>query len=172
MTSFLKSKATTFTGLISAVGLAAALYAVPLVGGHEGEVLTTYTDPVGVSTVCYGDTDPGMAIPGVTYTREECLRSLERQLIAHAGPVVDCLGIDPERYPAQTAAFVSLAYNIGAGTFCRSTAAKRWRAGDHAGACEAITWWNKAGGRVLKGLVRRRADERALCLQGLGALSR
>jgi GH24 family phage-related lysozyme (muramidase) len=36
-----------------------------------------------------------------------------------------------------------------------------------AAACEALTWWNKAGGRVYRGLVDRRAEERDLCLEGL-----
>lgn len=153
--------------LAGIVGVAAAALLFVFVPTHEGEVLTTYYDPVNIATVCYGDTDPAMAIPGATYTQEECLQSLERQLIAHAEPVLDCLDIDPELYPNQTAAFVSLAYNIGTGAFCKSTVAKRWRAGDYAGACAAIEMWNKAGGKVLPGLVRRRADERRLCETGL-----
>ena len=149
--------------LAGIVGAAAAALLFVFVPTYEGEVLTSYKDPVGIWTVCYGDTDPAMAVPGAAYSRAECLRSLERQLIAHAAPVVDCLGIDPEAYPNQTAAFVSLAYNIGTGAFCKSTAAKRWRAGDYAGACAALEMWRYAKGRELPGLVRRRADERRLC---------
>lgn len=156
----------TLAGIVGATAAIILLSAVPT---HEGEVLTTYYDPVGVATVCYGDTDPAMAIPGVTYTREECLRSLERQLIAHAEPVLACApGI--ERSPEMTAAFVSLAYNIGTGAFCRSTAARRYRAGDYAGACVAVEMWTKAGGKTLPGLVRRRADERRLCERGISAM--
>jgi lysozyme len=155
--SGLKKSLAAVTGAVAAAIL---LNAVPR---WEGEVLTTYYDPVGIATVCYGDTDPAMAVPGATYTREECLRSLELQLIVHAGPVIECLGIDPGAYPHQTAAFISLAYNIGVPAFCRSTAARRWRAGDRAGACAAISMWDKAGGKVLPGLVARRADERRLC---------
>lgn len=149
--------------LAGIVGTIAAAILFVTVPAHEGEVLKSYKCPANVWTVCYGDTDPAIAVPGITYTREECLRSLERQLIAHAEPVLACLDIDPEAYPNQTAAFVSLAYNIGPGAFCKSTVAKRWRAGDHSGACRAIEMWNKAGGNVLPGLVRRRADERRLC---------
>lgn len=155
--------------LAAVVGTAAAAILFMTVPAHEGEVLTTYIDPVGIATVCYGDTTPAMAFPGATYTRQECLRSLERQLIAHAEPVLECLDIDPEQFPNQTAAFVSLAYNIGSGAFCRSTVAKRWRAGDYAGACEAIEMWRYAKGKELPGLVRRRADERRLCESGLPA---
>jgi lysozyme len=155
--------------LAAVVGATAAAILLTTVPEYEGEVLTTYTDPVGINTVCYGDTDPAMAVPGASYTREECLRSLERQLIAHAEPVIACLGIDPEAYPHQTAAFTSLAYHIGTGAFCRSTVANRWRAGDHAGACAAISMWNKAKGKIMPGFVRRRAGERALCERDLPA---
>ncbi len=152
--------------LVGLLGAAAAALAVNMVSVHEGEVLVTYEDPVGIATVCYGDTDPAMAVPGAEYTREQCLESLERQLAAHAGPVLACApGV--EKSPEMTAAFVSLAYNIGVKAFCGSTVARRFKAGDHRGACEAITMWNKAGGRVLPGLARRRGDERSLCLRGV-----
>ena len=152
--------------LAAVVGVTAAGLLLVSVPAHEGEVLTSYQDPVGVWTVCYGDTDPAVAVPGATYSREDCLKSLERQLVAHAEPVLACApGVDAS--PEMAAAFVSLAYNIGAGAFCRSTVARRYRAGDYAGACAAIEMWNRAGGRVLPGLVRRRADERALCERGI-----
>ena len=71
------------------VGVAAAGILYAFVPAHEGEVLTTYIDPVGIATVCYGDTDPALAVPGASYSRAECLASLERQLIAHAEPVLE-----------------------------------------------------------------------------------
>lgn len=155
-------------GVVGVVAAGMLLVTVPV---HEGEVLTSYQDPVGVWTVCYGDTDPAMAVPGATYTRAACLQSLERQLIAHAEPVLACApGV--EQSPEMTAAFVSLAYNIGTGAFCKSTVARRFMAGDYAGACAAMEMWNKAGGKVLPGLVRRRADERALCERGIAGMSK
>lgn len=60
-------------------------------------------------------------------------------------------------------AYVSLAYNIGSGAFCNSTLVRKLNGGDYAGACAEITRWNMAGGRVLQGLVNRRAKERAQC---------
>ena len=153
-------------GLAALVGAVAATLLLTTVPVHEGEVLSTYYDPVGIATVCYGDTDPAMAVPGASYTREECLQSLERQLIAHAGPVLECApGVTAS--PDMTAAFVSLAYNIGTSAFCRSTVARRFNSGDYQGACAAIEMWNRAGGRVLPGLVQRRADERAMCERGV-----
>jgi lysozyme len=59
----------------------------------------------------------------------------------------------------QFSAMVSLAYNIGVGAFARSTVARKHNEGDHQAAAEAFALWNKAGGRVLAGLVRRRKEE-------------
>ena len=156
--------------LAGLVGVAAACLLLVSVAGHEGEVLKTYYDPVGIATVCYGDTDPAFAVPGKTYTSAECLQSLERQLVAHAAPVIMCLPGIKAAPPEMTAAFVSLAYNIGANAFCKSTVAKRFRAGDYAGSCEAIELFTKAKGKVMPGLVVRRKDERILCEQGVKAL--
>ncbi len=50
--------------LVAVVGGIAAGILLSSVPAHEGEVLHTYHDPVGVATVCYGDTDPAMAVPG------------------------------------------------------------------------------------------------------------
>lgn len=67
----------------------------------------------------------------------------------------------------RDAAYTSLAYNVGVAGAGKSTATRRLNAGDIRGGCEAIGWWNKAGQRVVRGLVNRRADEVALCLRGL-----
>lgn len=64
------------------------------------------------------------------------------------------------------AAMTSLAWNIGVGAIRSSTALRRLNAGDVAGACEALTWFNRAGGRQIRGLVNRRSDEYETCIQG------
>jgi len=149
------------------VGFGAASYLVPFVAEHEGEVLQGYVDPVGIATKCYGDTKD--VVVGQPYTQAECLDSLSSQLIAHARPVlVSVPGV--EHSPEMTAAFVSLAYNIGTDAFRRSTVAKRFNSGDYAGSCEAMKMWNKAGGKVLPGLVVRRDHEFALCMRGVPAM--
>jgi len=147
-------------GLAAVVGGVAAAILYVVVPDFEGTVNVGYTDMVGIPTKCSGDTTD--VVIGRRYTDAECRASLETQLIAHAAPVLDCV---PQLagHPYQIAASVSLAYNIGVEAFCRSTAAARFRAGDWRGACRAIEMWNTAGGRVVPGLVRRRAEERALC---------
>lgn len=64
----------------------------------------------------------------------------------------------------QFSALVSLAYNIGLGNLRNSTVIKRLNAGDTQGAAEAILWWNKASGKVLRGLQARREAEKLLFL--------
>ncbi|KRJ11905.1 lysozyme [Acinetobacter nosocomialis] len=60
---------------------------------------------------------------------------------------------------------VSLTYNIGSGAFKNSTLLKKLNKGDYQGAADQFLVWNKAGGKVMKGLVRRREAERALFLK-------
>jgi lysozyme len=156
-----RKKIVASAALIAVVGYAAAQILVVTVPEHEGEVLVGYLDPVGIPTKCYGDTYD--VVVGKTYSSEECLRSLEKQLIAHAKPVLECVPELAEYTDEERAAAVSLAYNIGTGAFCKSTNAKKSRAGDRPGDCSGFSAWNRAGGTVLPGLVRRRADERALC---------
>lgn len=150
--------------LAAIVGAVAAgiLYAV--VPQFEGTVNVGYLDIAGVATKCSGDTTD--VIVGHRYTDAECRESLETQLIAHAGPVLECVP-QLEGHPYQLAASVSLAYNIGVAAFCQSTVAARFRAGDWPAACRAFEMWNRAGGRIVPGLARRRAEERALCETGL-----
>jgi lysozyme len=61
-------------------------------------------------------------------------------------------------------ALTSFAFNVGLGNLQRSTLRMKHNRGDYEGAAEAFLDWTKAGGKVLKGLVTRRSDERALYL--------
>jgi lysozyme len=61
---------------------------------------------------------------------------------------------------------VSFAYNVGAGNLKASTLLKKLNAGDTAGAAQEFQRWNKAAGKVLPGLTRRRACE-ALLFQSI-----
>ncbi len=139
-----------------------------LIVAHKAgpQYLRAYADIVGVWTICDGDTKGVRA--GMIETEAGCVKRLERQLIAHAAPVLKCVPAlgRPERQH-QLVASVSLAYNIGTGGFCRSTAARRFNAGDWRGGCDAFLRWNKAGGREVRGLTLRRQRERDLCLRGL-----
>ena len=115
-------------------------------------------------TVCYGDTRN--VTPGKRQTEAQCTDRLYEQIADHAKPVIACVPQLRGR-DAQLAASVSLAYNIGTAGFCRSTAAKRFRAGNWRGGCDAFLMWNRAGGKVVKGLTNRRIKEREMCVRGL-----
>jgi lysozyme len=123
-----------------------------------------YADIVGVWTICDGDTKN--VRPGMVETEAGCTARLERQLIAHAKPVLECVpALRRPENQNRLVASVSLAYNIGTTGFCNSTAARRFNAGDWRGGCDAFLRWNKAGGREVLGLTLRRQRERALCLK-------
>ena len=137
-----------------------------LIKEFEGLRLTAYKDAVGVWTIGYGTT----AAAGVGITPKAGMKITEAEAEGYLLAALDKFG-DGIR-PAITApinenewgAFVSLAYNIGPGAFRKSSALRKFNAGDKAGAANAILLWNKAGGKVMKGLVRRRETERALFL--------
>lgn len=64
----------------------------------------------------------------------------------------------------QHAAMVCLAYNVGVGNFSRSSVLRHHRDGHHEAAASAFALWNKASGKVMAGLTRRRAAESKLYL--------
>lgn len=144
----------------------AATAAVPvaalIIAPWEGKSNDPYRDVVGIQTVCYGETRVEMR----RYSDAECLSMLNKAVEEFAGKVLQCTPI-LANHPYQLAAATSLAYNIGAGAYCRSTAAKLFNSGDLRSGCNAMTLWNKAGGRVVQGLVNRRKAERELCMVGL-----
>lgn len=143
-------------------GIAALI--VMFVGAWEGLRTRAYSDIVGVPTICYGETK-GVEI-GDSATKAECDAMLIQSLRRHEAGMRHCLK-NPDKIPIKTyVAFVSLTYNVGTGNFCRSTARRRLNNGDWAGACKAATWFNRARGRKVQGLVNRRQAEYKLCMQG------
>lgn len=78
-----------------------------------------------------------------------------------------CLS-NPDAIPDKPyVAFLSLSYNIGTAGFCRSSLPRYINAGDIRTACNLLPAFNRAGGRVVQGLVNRRRAEQKLCLEGL-----
>ena len=150
-----------------ALGAATALglLAVGVTGNYEGLRLYAYQDVIGVWTACYGETK-GIK-PGMKFTRAECNVMFLDGLARHEAGMRVCLK-EPDALPGKAyVAFVSVTYNIGVGAWCKSSMARLANAGNLRGACDALLAWNKAGGRVIKGLTKRREAERALCLEGL-----
>lgn len=155
-------KQTTKSRLKKSGALTAA--AVALVGAWEGVRTVAYRDIVGIPTVCFGETR-GVKM-GDRYTMDECRAMLGDALVEFETGMRACLKA-PDAIPEKPyVAFLSLSYNIGTGAFCGSTVARRANEGDIKGACNAIPAWNRAGGKVVKGLVNRRAEEQRICLEG------
>lgn len=129
----------------------------------EGDELEAYQDSVGIWTIGTGHTAAaGAPAPraGMTITQGESDAILSRDLIATEIGVLKALTRQPTQN--QFDAMVSLAFNIGVNGFARSSVVSRFNRGDDAGAAAAFLMWNKAGGRVLLGLDKRRRVEMKL----------
>jgi lysozyme len=146
-------------------GGALAASVVALVSGFEGLRTYAYRDPVGIPTICFGETR-GVRM-GDHKTPAECKDMLIARLAEFETGMRKCLA-SPDTIPDNAyAAFLSFTYNAGPGNFCKSSVASRANAGNLRGACDALLMWDKSRGIRLPGLTRRRQEERALCLRGL-----
>jgi lysozyme len=159
----MKTRLKQVTAGIGALTVAGSL-AVQTVGGFEGLRLAAYRDVVGVWTACYGETKN--IRPGMKFSKATCDNLLVDSLITHEQGMRACLK-DPDGLPIKVyVADLSLAYNVGVGAFCKSSIASYQNAGRIKDSCDRFPLFNKAGGKVVAGLVKRRAAERSLCLQG------
>jgi lysozyme len=141
---------------------------IDLIKAFEGLKLRAYPDPgTGGApwTIGYGTTEgvgPGMIITGsqaeILFRRE--LARVEREVNRLVRVPIDQNMFD---------GLVSFSYNAGTGALRRSTLLKKLNAGDIRGAADQFLRWNRAGGRTMAGLTRRRRAERELFLRGTTA---
>ncbi|STH96573.1 membrane-associated lysozyme; Qin prophage [Citrobacter braakii] len=141
----------------------------------EGNSLTAYRDGGGIWTICRGATmvDGKQVVQGMRLTQEKCeqINAIERnKALAWVERNIKVPLTEPQK--AGIASFCP--YNIGPGKCFPSTFYKRINAGDRKGACEAIRWWIKDGGRDCRirsnncyGQVSRRDQESALTCWGI-----
>lgn len=159
--------------------LAASIAGLAFIGAEEGagpvvttsngvQVAQAYADPAhgwAVPTICNGRTRG--VFKGQQATLEQCQQWLAEDA-SYAGQAIKrCTPV--ELTQGQYDALTSFAYNVGQGAYCRSTLAKKINAGDCYGAAREFSRWTSAGGRQLKGLVRRREGERAMFAEGCAA---
>ena len=138
---------------------------IALIKQFEGCKLTAYQDSVGVWTIGYGWTKPVDGKPiraGMTIKQETAERLLKTGLVSYENDVSRLVKVDLTQ--GQFDALVSFTYNLGSKSLSTSTLLRKLNAGDYAGAADEFLRWNKAGGKVLNGLTRRREAERALFL--------
>ena len=139
---------------------------VDLVKQFEGLRLAAYRDAIGVWTIGYGTT--AVAGLGVSPAKGMSITQLEAEWFLKAGLLKFAAEIEPLFQKPLTenefGACLSLAYNIGPGSFSRSSVLRFLNQGNKAVAATKFVLWNKAGGRVLAGLTRRRSAETKLFL--------
>ena len=136
--------------------------AVVFVAGFEGYYGRAYKDPVGVLTICYGQTGADGANFSKVYSEAECRQMLGTDLQRYDAMVHSCIRV--QLPPHREAALVSFVYNLGQGALCRGMVARQLNAGNVVAGCHAILAYDHAGGHVLAGLTRRRQAEQKLCL--------
>lgn len=127
----------------------------------EGCKLTAYQDSVGVWTIGYGHTGT-FAVQGKTITQDFADRLLLADIAKFEAGVLKLVraAINQNQFDA----LVDFSFNLGLGNLGSSTLLKKLNAGDVKGAAEEFLRWDKAGGKVLAGLTRRRKAERDLFL--------
>jgi len=112
-------------------------------------------------TIGFGATGPGID-PGTVWTREQAEEALENHILYFTSGLLKLSPNLVNASPRQIAAIISFAYNCGLGNYRISTLKKRIDAERWEEAAKEILKWNKAGGKVLRGLTRRRTAEAAL----------
>jgi lysozyme len=137
--------------------------AISLVKEFEGCKLTAYPDPISGGdpwTIGYGFTGPNVR-RGLIWTQDQADAQLVQTLNHFASiisPMIKCATQN------QFDAMLSFAYNLGPGNLQHSTLLKYHNAGDFANAKAQFLAWDKAGGEIVPGLLRRRQAE--ACVYG------
>lgn len=132
----------------------------------DGALFKPYVCPGGVLTIGWGHTNHhGRQFDKhARWTQQECDTALEEDLQGFAAQVASVVKVPLKQH--QFDALVSFAYNVGLGNLKSSTLLRKLNAGDAEGAALEFHRWNRSSGKVLPGLVRRRAAE-ALLFQGI-----
>ncbi|HCQ9595909.1 TPA: lysozyme [Acinetobacter baumannii] len=137
-----------------------------LIKGFEGKRLNAYDDGVGVWTIGFGTIKypNGVRVKkGDTCTEQQAETYLKNDLTKFEVAINKLVKVPLTQN--QFDALTSFTYNLGETNLANSTLLKKLNKGDYQGAADQFLVWNKAGGKVMKGLVRRREAERALFLK-------
>ncbi|MBO9194314.1 lysozyme [Rhizobium sp. 16-449-1b] len=151
-----------------------------LIKPWEGLVLKSHWDPYAkIYDICYGETriNGKPVTAGMSFTKAQCDEILERRVYNdYYLPLTKSIKGFKSFPTSVQAVQISGAYNFGIGGMANSTAARLATQGRYREACEAQTAWNRAGGQVVQGLVKRREmgdaqriGEAELCVSGLSA---
>jgi lysozyme len=143
---------------IAAISLSAsALVAIAL---HEGYKENAYVPLAGdVPTIGFGTTT-GVKLGDKT-SPEKALQAALRDIQKFEGALKQCVKVPLTQ--GEYDGYISLSYNIGSSSFCRSTLVKKLNQQDYQGACQEILRWDKFKGQRLPGLTKRRQEEYIKC---------
>lgn len=151
-----------FVAGVLALLIGGGVTATGLIPQNEGKTNVAYIPvPGDVPTICYGETH-GVQL-GDHKDDKECkvlLRARVVQVFVQIAPIINV-----SMPMTRAAALIDFTYNEGIGTFSRSSILRDLNAGRTVQACEDLLKYEYADGRRLRGLVKRREAERALCLQ-------
>lgn len=140
--------------------------ALSIITGFEGFSASPYQCPAGIWTIGYGSTrcPDGLPVTAETplLTEDDGRQWLRDELARTEGDVTRLVRVPLSEN--QFGALVSFTYNLGSGNFRASTLRQKLNRGDYDGAVLEFPKWRRAGGKILRGLVRRRAAEQALFL--------
>lgn len=136
--------------------------AVDIIKEFEGYRSKAYLDAVGIPTIGYGFVK-GVSL-GDTITKEDAVKRLEDEISEHTAAIHQRVKVPLYQYEYD--ALASFIFNVGKGAFARSTLLKKLNQGDYKGAADELLRWDKAGGKSLRGLTRRREAERKMFLGG------
>lgn len=148
-------------------------FGLDLIEAFEGFFPKPYKDPIGIVTQGYGHTSMSGGEPiGGTWSKAKAKEVLRADLARKYEPAVR-KAIKPRKQPVtqgQYDALVSFTFNCGEGNLRKSSILRNYLKGNDAAAQASFALFNKAGGKVFPGLVRRRAAE-ALAFQGVKDLN-
>lgn len=166
-----KATAAVAAGAGVAFTLAVVSAVTPFTGKWEGTDLVAKRDMIGTGhplTWCHGTTsaDNKTVKAGQRFTPAQCDAQLAKDLPKYLTPLQACIHV---ALPVKTeGALLDAAYNAGPAAVCKSPMVARMNAGNLAAGCAAFQgWYIRASGRVVQGLINRRADEKKFCLQGV-----
>lgn len=133
---------------------------IELIKSFEGCRLAAYIDAVGVPTIGYGSTNNVKM--GDTLTQDEAEALLKQDLVRFEECINEYVDVDLNQNEYD--ALVCFAFNVGCNAIKNSTMLKLLNTGDFIGASQQFKRWDKAGGKPLAGLTRRRLAESELFL--------
>lgn len=133
---------------------------IQLIKSFEGLRLKAYLDVVGIPTIGFGTTGPEIKL-GLEWTEQQCVDRLKKDLEKFEAGVLKAVKVPLTQN--QFDALVCFVYNVGIGAFSSSTMLKKLNRSDNTTADEFLRW-NKAGGKEVAGLTRRRQAEKDLFL--------